>query len=1200
MATVDTTLNLLVPIHLEALVVNNNSNYWKDTSLALAKLNANRYQNNGALGYYLEKNIDAGPQKNEGENKVLNTGIHLHWVMPDAFRKGKHATDGTFGFPVVPNRWLVIRTNAGDQLKSWVVQSDYLNTSVKAKYNYIKEDVNDRSLKAIKMGKAFELQAWTEDSTKAAIDKLTIMAPGNPEFAASYMHCKEVFGFYDDMLDANRQPAADGAEFSYQVYGWYADKEQDPLHDVKNLISLTSKLNNLSWMLEDKSALRGDLPHSTVCYAMVHTVTWKNNPQNHIPSSGIKIGIGNTASEALASLLPGETKTMSANIPQKLLAAYQFKSLVDNGIEGNGLDILKKKLHARSFLPVEAGVQWVVQPPEKNAGDNSNETDDKSLEPFNLAVSADLLELNNLQAEYNIMADELASLQAELYALKFKHVFSETDDSNEGSFSPKQWAAIKDKVDKEITLTRANITDLINKLGLLLSSKLTAQKNEIKDAGWPDDYNGSIVSQYKKLLASMKTAGMKDYEVQKIAAPQYYEPVDPAVVITGLVPSKKYLKSSANNLGAANDEGKLKCRTRYLLANKLTNNEQYITADRIYPEAIAALFKQIDTKNIPAGIKDLVSESLLLNPLMGSEISRISHWDIDTIKDLILNFNQRSGSYKRVEDNDLPAWLPPINAVSVWQQPWTPLYLEWAVNWQKLQGAGDALSGWKFGDEKNRIDFKYGASLKNYKGDEDTTAYYGRTLLSSQFAEKVKGLNKTIEKLFKTDMFNEFMPMAQSLGGFSTQLIQRYHGVQLPIVDADDETLIVDSDYSLMGNQNSWRPMIVNRPFTPIRGGLLRVTMLRVIDSFGQALNVLPLDKMPGAKRRIFKSSAGLRTGGDINKFELEPRIIQPSRLRFDWVSAKDATRVTDSDPATSPVCGWLLYNALDNNIAVYEASGIEIGYFVKSSVDSQVKLVVPMGSNRLPTSSNPALKSVMDFIRLNPNNFDGICRQIDAVTKKIQAKYSRQQLTMALPTGFPMAVVSAQFLIELKGLAARDQSWKSGLSSQKFDPVKYAVTIGNAANKTDGLVGYFLNDNYSRFMVSAGEKNVPLKFKSAPADKFPIGEMQKITLLMDPRTMITITSGLVPMANYELPQHAISKVLKKINIRILAAPILTPVGKVKMPLLKSNDVNWNFVSPLYSDEPLIAEEATSPLTYEDIQATEGWLTIVNKTPGSN
>ncbi|MFA6084295.1 hypothetical protein [Mucilaginibacter sp.] len=1199
MATVDNSLNLLVPIHLEAMVVNNNNTYWKNTSLDLTKLAVNRYPINGALGYYLERNINDIPVKDD-DATILDTGVHLHWVMPDALRKGKHAADGTFDFPAVPNRWLVLRTNEAGEFKSWVVQSDCLNTSASAKYNYIKEDGRDNSLKPIKLGKDKELQGWEEDLSKKAIDKLTIMAPGNPEFAASYLNCKGVFGYHDKMLDENGNFPENGAEFSYQVYGWYADKEnQDPLRGVTNLFMLNARLKELAWALDDVSALKGEVTGSTVCYAMVNTVIWKT-PESRIPDTGIKVGIGNTASEALASLLTGETKTISSNIPEKLLAAYQFKSLSDNGVESNGLDILLKKVHAKTFLPVEAGVQWVVQPPERKAGDNSKETNDKSLEPFDPAVSNNLQVLNRLQDEYNRMADELASQQAELYALKFKLVFSGTSESDERSYEPVKWTAIKEKITADISGTKA----VINKLMETLVSYLgiaAGKKGKVNDAVWPVDYTGSITTQYNKLLKSIEAAGMKDFEVKKIAAPHYYEPVDPAIVITGLDRSESTIKRSLGNLKAENDaKNALKCRTRRLLANKLLlTNNQFISAGDIFSAAVSTLFSRLDAKKIPAGIKDLISESLLLNPLMARQIIDVSKSGIKIkdLKQLITKYSVNAAKYKHTDGADLPAWLPPAAAVSSWQQPWKPLYLEWAINWQNIQRPGrEALLDWKFGDAKNRIDFKYKGSLKNYKGGDNATAYYGRTLLSSQFSDKVKSLNATIKNLFHEDLFNEFRPMAQSLGGFTTQLIQRYNGVQLPIVDIEAEKLKVNSDYRLMGNQNSWRPMIVNQPFIPLRCGLMQVTMLRVIDAFGQALNVWPPNKLRGLKNQVFKNSAGLRRGGDINKFELEPRIIQPSRLRFDWVSANDATRVTDSDPATSPVCGWLLYNDLDKNIVMYEQSGVEVGYFVKRDNETKVRFIEPTKSHPI----SDTLCKIKDFIKSNPNNFKGICTQIDLVTKRIQAKYSRQQLTMALPTGFPMAIVSAQFLIELKGRAAHDQSWLGGEQSLKFEPINYDITVGNAASKTDGLVGYFLNGNYSSFMVPAGEKNVPIKFKNSTGQKFLIGETQKLTILMDPRTMITITSGLLPMGNYEMPQHAISKALKNINIRILAAPILTPVGKLKMPLLKSNDVNWDFISPLKTQLPLVAEEATSPLTYEEIQASEGWLTLVNKNPDSN
>lgn len=55
-------------------------------------------------------------------------GVHLHWALPDALTHSIQQANGSFNFPFVPNRWLVVRFNTTDNqwgMKAWVVQSDY-------------------------------------------------------------------------------------------------------------------------------------------------------------------------------------------------------------------------------------------------------------------------------------------------------------------------------------------------------------------------------------------------------------------------------------------------------------------------------------------------------------------------------------------------------------------------------------------------------------------------------------------------------------------------------------------------------------------------------------------------------------------------------------------------------------------------------------------------------------------------------------------------------------------------------------------------------------------------------------------------------------------------------------------------------------------------------------------------------------------
>ena len=68
---------------------------------------------------------------------ALAAGIHLHWELPECFKRGRqNPDDGSIAFPPAPTRWLVVRslsaydaaskTYGPPKHASWIVESDYL------------------------------------------------------------------------------------------------------------------------------------------------------------------------------------------------------------------------------------------------------------------------------------------------------------------------------------------------------------------------------------------------------------------------------------------------------------------------------------------------------------------------------------------------------------------------------------------------------------------------------------------------------------------------------------------------------------------------------------------------------------------------------------------------------------------------------------------------------------------------------------------------------------------------------------------------------------------------------------------------------------------------------------------------------------------------------------------------------------------
>jgi len=466
MAIVDNPTNLLVPIHLDALVVNNNIDpLWKDTSMALKNLAD--YTFCRGLGYYLEKKATEGPD-DDATGEIMPKGMHLHWILPDALRKGKiKNNESAITFPAAPNRWLIVRMDEDQQFRSWVLESDHLNSDEEARLNWINNPTvkvggkEVTALEAIAIGNVVPLADWTEPG-KGEVD-LTVVAPGNPDFAASYMTCRNVFGFYDDMKTDKGGYIAEGTRLTYQVYGWYADGEHTLLEGVDKIEQLAGRLKELGWVIKDADTLTV-VPDNIVFHAMSQSVLWSSKPDSNIPStSTIDIGIGNTTSEALASLLSRKTTTSQSEIPNKLLAAYQFKSLLDKGIEGNGLNLLKKQMHARSFSPVDGGVYFAIEPAEKETADMRTDKDTSNL-PFPVEVADCLDALNYLQHEYDADFNKLTSLQALLFALRYKKAFGRSRDGQSETFPTQEWERIQKEIDTATVNARSQIEALIPKL----------------------------------------------------------------------------------------------------------------------------------------------------------------------------------------------------------------------------------------------------------------------------------------------------------------------------------------------------------------------------------------------------------------------------------------------------------------------------------------------------------------------------------------------------------------------------------------------------------------------------------------------------------------------------------------------------------------------------------------------------------------
>lgn len=173
-------------------------------------------------------------------------GVHLLWEMPAAFRQGTQKND-TIEFPLVPNRWLVLRYWPGQstgnrQVKGWVLQSDYIGADGTNSFL----DPNAQTPTPTKLGKSMALSDFTEPSTPLFLKGI---APGNLTFSSARMNAQDVFSFCDELTDITLQ-SNQTVYLSYLVVGWYSDPAQDPLNGANDTAAWAARMAELHWVTD--------------------------------------------------------------------------------------------------------------------------------------------------------------------------------------------------------------------------------------------------------------------------------------------------------------------------------------------------------------------------------------------------------------------------------------------------------------------------------------------------------------------------------------------------------------------------------------------------------------------------------------------------------------------------------------------------------------------------------------------------------------------------------------------------------------------------------------------------------------------------------------------------------------------------------------------------------------------------------------
>lgn len=1170
---------LLVPIHLDALIVERGG---RDVVPAVADFSRLPHSYAGqdwnAEVPWLGEAIASWPF--DERPLRLGAGVHLHWALPDALcRASTDANDParTLMLRAVPDRWLVTKRwlDAGqDRVERWIVESNYLHpldgesrpTAITYPFpSQLRADPGKRPYRYL--GRKLPFSVWREGAPGQYLpEPLTALGYGHPSFAALYPNCHSVFGLHDsDEQVGSRQ------QLSYEVLGFYSNAAADPLsrtaREAASHLSLNELLADFDWMLE--GAADGPVP-SLVCQAKLEFGVPAAPPG---PSDKrVELTFGNTTTEALSAHLAGTLAGGNATLLQieEQLEAILLGARLDP-LHADIAHKFREARHDQGFTPAPPAFLWTLRPARSDtAGDSRpEETASQALWPEGASDAID--RLNTTQRQYNAAWDEIRCLREQVTSDWHKYMMCAhppvgTSEDYPDPDDVRRFIQTRGLPQLEALLAATGEIEIFTIAGVPVGSRNDIR---VKQGSGADSLAARLVRQAESLHAQLVPAPlpppppgahsvpfariMPRFFLQRFVEPRFYQPTEPVVLLTGSGADVK----TARRYARANNDERLRCTI--------------IPVGEDFPSSI---------------------------DLLGDRLTRDAAWERH-----------------------------------VWStSPWHPLQMEWTVELRPLAYLDNQKrvdrrydpNGVRhsFTLDRNEVDLKprsnapalakhrrvySGTSLLTPHGVDPYLAALEIELGGERDAQGTLPQETRARLLDALTRLKATHSLAQALSGFNDALLMSRQTMQLPIDDPvgfPEERALAARIRRAVGDRVQRAPQ-PGHSFSPIRAGELRLARLRLVDTFGQTLDV-DCEHAPVRSAHTLP----LRPGAAVM---LPPRLVQPACLQFRWLAADEETMETNAHPHSGPVCGFVIANHFDRNLFVYESGGAALGYL--ETEGTQVRWRSAPGRNEPVVLDrdvdDPVLLRFLRFFLANSGGyFDLFLEDLEGAQDRIEPAEAGE----ALLTGRPLALVRASLSLQLQGPPAIHQGWAQLLADMAggprhddgFTQVNFPIRLGEQDQLGDGLAIYFVADNagaYDGYVIpNYGAADDP---KVTPADRncdFLYQSLAAppliVTMLVDPRGSVHATSGVLPTKGIDIPPQHYRDALRKLELSFLAAPLLvdrTQEGELGIPVPIEPDQAWSFVAPRVDgfDPPRpIRQGSVHPPFGAPVAIQEGWLRL--------
>jgi hypothetical protein len=1159
---------LIAPIEVQAMVVNNaNMNFVRSA------MNYRQLANFMGPGPAPFQN-DAG---NGFAGGAANQGVYLMWTLPKAMRHGQQNAAGSLDFPLVPNRWLVVRlyrpavaapSPQAPAVAAWVIQSDFLD-STKGTSSFL--DPRTAQSTPTLIGQKVPITSaapWQEPSGATAYF-LRAVTESNPAFAAYQPFNQNVFSLFDDLVT---QGIGSG-RVSYFVLGWYSQSAADILFGWQPGVKgkdFDDLLGQLQWTA---TAPASQSTQSSLYHGGVFAVSWESGgspPPS--PKDGVapQVAVGNTSVDGVVAFARAafeKAQSPPAGMtPQQaadLLEAFQYNLLPKLGVPG-GEAMLEQAIRSVWFGSSHAGTAWTIVDAQTPAGAPPAPAP-SAAELANEA--AWLSALNTAQASFDQAMRELIGVQRDLFELWWKKGAAYVYYQQSGSVNWPWTITSSTQFDTTMAPLIAQAQTLHGQLGTLASQIPTAT---------------NTVSLSQAIINFANAKNLPSTRMLKaVAAARFWGPGDPVAVI-----------SNTAHLLKIDPDTELPCRWPSELVSQLnvsasgggTTGPQFT----ISSSQLESFLPAVPWANLPSLGQSLFAEFFLLDP---ANALLVASGASQTLTAAQVEAVAESMSPPHAATRQVPAIL----AAYPWVQAWQPVYLDWEIEWFPVPfQQNDGTANWQF----NGLDYDLVPGLP--APTTPPAVLRGRAVLTpkpsfefkariDQFIKDYPGSQATQQLQATEDLVatvDGWDFLSQSFSGLHTQIASWN-----PVPTQNPESTRLSGGGSLaelIGSQarmpphptsydSPRNPAVPPSAFEGMRSGQFYVNRLAIVDAFGQTLEIVfaptPPNQFPlVANNNVFHPllsdgvapTEPLSTLEPLRFVQLPPRLLQQARLNFQFLPQS----------GDDPIVGWVLPNHLDSGLAVYDANGIAYGEMTLGGDQNGQPVVDWLAAPDSPYPTLPApaqaqgqlIGFLANLKSLGAGAFSDFLKAVDETLWTIDPLGNRSDAFLSVLIGRPLAVVAASLAFEIETDPWRDPDWPYTFAVPRPDPLflsyKFPVRLGDLGYREDGLIGYFLNGNYRNFnaihLPEPGSKDPPLSgylkqigignyIDLGFAAKGP-GAPATLTMILDPRGSVHAQCGFLPVKEVNLVPGWVDSALAKISVVFRTGPVLAGNQQIVPP----------------------------------------------------